>query len=85
MATKTRVRLIATRVRSPDKDYWGKLKPGLKYLKGTLYMKLYLHADYFNMIHWWFDTSYRTHWYFKSHTGAVMSMGAGAILSFSRK
>ena len=28
---------------------------------------------------------YGTHWDFRSHTGAVMSMGKGEILSLSRK
>ena len=48
-------------------------------------MKLYLRADYLNMVYWWVDASHVTHWDRKIHTGAVMSMGAGAILSFSRK
>ena len=38
------VAFLATRVRSLDEDDWGKLKQGLKYLKGTLYMNLYLRA-----------------------------------------
>ena len=48
-------------------------------------MKLYLRADSLNMIQWWFDVLYGTHWYFKSHTGEVMLMGAGEIMIFSRK
>ena len=72
-------------LRSPDEDDWGKLKRGLNYLKGTLYMNLYLRADYLNMIICWVDASYGTHWDCKSHTGAVMSMEAGAIMSLSRK
>ena len=48
-------------------------------------MKIYLRADYLNMIRWWVDASCGTHWDCKSHTGALISMGAGAIMSFSRK
>jgi hypothetical protein len=36
---------LTTRVRSPDKDDWGKVKRVLGYLKGTLYMPLILSAD----------------------------------------
>ena len=63
---------LAMRVRSPDEDSWGGLKRGLKYLKFTLYMKLYLRADYINMTIWWVYASYSTHWDHKSNTGAVM-------------
>ena len=72
-------------LRSPYEDDWGNLKRGLKYLKVNLYMKLYLRSDYHNMIYWWVDASYGTHWDRKSHTVAVISMGAGEIMSFSRK
>ena len=34
------VSFLTAIVRSPDKDEWGKLKRGLKYLKVNLYMKL---------------------------------------------
>ena len=79
------VSFLTTRVRSPDKYDWRKLKRGLKYLKGTLYMKLYLSEDALNVVHWWVNASYGTHWDCRSHTGAVMSMGKGAILTLSRK
>ena len=47
-------------------------------------MKLYLTADSLSIIHWWVDAAYGVHWDCKGHTGAMMSMGKGAILSFSR-
>ena len=77
------VAFLTTIVRSPDEDNRGNLKWGLNHLKVMLYMKLYLRDDSINIIFWWVDTSYGPHWYCKSHTGAVMPMGAGAILSFS--
>ena len=55
------------------------------YLKGTLYMKRHLSADSLTSIHWWVDGSYGVHWDSKGHTGALMSMGRGAIVSISRK
>ena len=36
---------LTTRVRSPDKDDWGKVKRVLGYLKGTLHIPLILSAD----------------------------------------
>jgi hypothetical protein len=36
---------LTTRVKSPDKDSWGKVKRLLGYLKGTLHMPLILLAD----------------------------------------
>ena len=48
-------------------------------------MKLYLSADALNVVRWWLDALYGTHWDCRSHTGDVMYMGKGEILSFSRK
>ena len=78
------VSFLTTRVISPDEDDSGKLKRGLKYLKGTLYMKLYLSEYELNIFRWWVNTSYGTHWDCRSHIRAVMSMGKGAIMSLSR-
>ena len=33
----------------------------------------------------WVDASYGVHWDFKAHTGALMSLGLGAIVNVSRK
>ena len=82
---KTLVSLLITRVKEPDLDDWGKLRHGLMYLKGTLYMKQYITADSLRNIVWWVDGSFWVHWDSKGHTGAMMSMGNGAIAKFSRK
>ncbi len=42
---QTAVAFRTTRVKSPDKDDWGKLKRVLKYLNGTKYLKLNLSVD----------------------------------------
>ena len=44
------VSFLATRVKELDEDAWGKLKHGLGYLKGTLYMKRHMKADSLSMI-----------------------------------
>ena len=64
---------------------WKKLIRLLKYLNGTKEKKLILCADNLNVIKWYIDASFAVHPDFKSHTGAVMTMGTGAIQSMSRK
>ena len=48
-------------------------------------MKMYISADGMMNIMWLVDGSYGVHWDSKGHTGAMMSMGKGAIVSVSRK
>ena len=43
------------------------------------------HADKLNILKWYVDTSFAVHTDFKSHTGVVMTMGKGAMMSMSRK
>ena len=52
---------LTTRVKEPDEDDWAKLKHGLIYLKGTLYMKRHMTAGALNIIRWWLDASYGVH------------------------
>ena len=63
----------------------GKLRRVLKYLKGTKYMKLTLTIDNLLMIRWWVDALDRTHHDCKGHTGSMMSLGGGAVVSSSTK
>ena len=65
-------------------DDWKKLRHGLGYLAGTLHMKRYLTADSLNNIIWWVDGSYGVHWDSKGHTGAMISMGKGAIVNIKK-
>jgi hypothetical protein len=82
---QTTVAFLTTRVKKPDEDDWGKLKRLLKYLKGTKHMKLTLTVDNLSIIRWWVDASYNVHEDCKGQTGAMMSLGKGAPISFSRK
>ena len=72
---------LATRVKGPDKDDWGKLKYGMMYLKGTLHIKVHMKADSISMIVWWVDASYVMHWGCKGHMGEIMSMGKVALVN----
>lgn len=44
-----------------------------------------LRADNLNIIKWHIDSSFAVHPNMKSHTGAVMTLGAGAMQCMSRK
>ena len=79
------ISFLTIRVKEPDEDDWGKLRHGLMYLKGTMYMKWHMSADSLNTIRWWVDASYGVHWDCKGHTGAMTSMGKGATVNMSRK
>ena len=66
-------------------DDWKKLRHCMRYLKSTRYMKRHLSADNLTNLMWWVDGSYGVHWDSKGHTGAMMSMGKGAIVNVSRR
>ena len=53
---QTPVSFMTSRVKKPDLDDWGKLRRCLKYLKGTLHMKLTLSVDDLGVIKWWVDS-----------------------------
>jgi hypothetical protein len=48
-------------------------------------MKLNLSVDNLTTIRWWVDASHAVHNDCRGHTGAMMSMGKGATISFSNK
>jgi hypothetical protein len=57
----------------------------MKYLYGTRNEYLTLSADDLRVVKWYVDTSFAVHPDFKSHTGAVMILGKGAMQSIARK
>ncbi len=79
------VAFLTTRVKSPDKDNWGKLKRVLKYLNGTKYLKLRLSMENVGMLKWYVDGSHNVHPDCRGHGGVLFSMGKGATTSYSRK
>ena len=56
-----------------------------KYLKVTIGLNPTLTADDLSVVKWWVDASYTINDDRKSHTGAVMTLGKGAVTSFSKK
>jgi len=81
---QTAVSFLTKRVRAPDEHDWGKLKRVLRYLKGTMHMKLTLSVDSMTTICWYVDASYGAHMDLKGHTGMMMTLGKGAVMKFSR-
>ena len=57
----------------------------LQYLIWTKHIKLTLCVDNLGQIRWWVDTSHNVDVDCKGQTGAMMSLGQGATISFSRK
>ena len=76
---------LSTKVKKPSEDDWNKLIRMMKYLNGTRKMVLTLSADDLKVIKWYVDASFAVHADYKSHTGAVMTMGKGAVMGMSRK
>merc|ERR1712151_922010 len=79
------VAVLATRVREPSESDWNEMVRLLKYLNGTRNKCLTLRVDNLNILKWYVDVSFGVHPDFKSHTGGVLTMGHGAIISMSRK
>ena len=79
------VAFLSTRVKHPDEDDWGKLKRLLRYLYGTLHLKLTLEISDTSIIKWWVDASHRVHDDCRGHSGAMMSWGKGTVISTSNK
>jgi hypothetical protein len=79
------IAFLSTRVRCPDEEDWQKLVRLMKFLKATRKDVLTLKASSDKCIKWYADASFAVHPDFKSHTGATMTMGQGAVMSMSRK
>jgi hypothetical protein len=82
---QTAAAFLTTRVKSPDKDDWGKLKRVLKYLNGTKYLKLSISVENLGILKWYVDWLHNVHWDCKGHRGAMFTMGKEAVSSYSRK
>jgi hypothetical protein len=76
---------LTTRVTCSTDNDWEKLTRMMKFLKQTANERLTLRADGSGKLRWHVDAAFAVHPDFRSHTGAVMSMGHGAITSISRK
>ena len=57
----------------------------IKYLNGTNKKYLTMSADDLKLVKWYVEASFTVHPDLKNHTGAIMTMGHGAMQSVSRK
>jgi hypothetical protein len=79
------IAFLCTRVQHPTEDDWKKLRRMIQFLKGTEKEVLTLKADDSHVIKWHVDASFAVHEDFKSHTGATMTLGNGAVMTGSTK
>ena len=79
------VAILASRVQNPNESDWNKLVRKMRYLHTTKKWHLTMSADDLRVIKWYVDASFAVHPDFRSHTGAVMTMGGGVMQSISRK
>lgn len=76
---------LATRVHEPNQGDWTKLTKIMNFLEKTKDDIATMSADNTQTIKWYVDSSFAVHKDMKSHTGAVMTLGHGAIISDSTK
>ena len=76
---------MSKRVKSPTKQDYQKLVRLMSYLKETQDDVLTLEANDEQSDEWWIDAAFAVHPDYKSHTGAVQTLGSGAISSISTK
>jgi hypothetical protein len=79
------VAYLCTRVKSPNQSDYRKLARVIKYLRLTISIPLVLGWDGTGQLTWSVDASFAVHKDMRSHTGAVLSLGQGALVSMSLK
>ena len=81
----TAIGYLGTRVKEPNELDWKKLLKLLGFLKGSVKDILTLEADDTQTLYWYSDAAFAVHPDMRSHTGAVFTLGKGAIYSASTK
>ena len=79
------ISFLTSRVKQPDKDDWEKLTRLVVYLKESIDLRLRLSSSVMGVVKWWVDASFATRDQRRSQTGGCLSMGNGAVFSFSKK
>jgi hypothetical protein len=79
------IAFLTTRVREPNEQDWFKLLKMMNYLNNTQEDVLLLGINDTFDVTWHLDAAFAVHNDKKSHTGATMSLGEGAIISVSTK
>jgi hypothetical protein len=79
------ISFLTTRVQNPDLDDLNKLNRVLKYVNGTKSLCISLSISDSPKVHAFIDASYGIHEDGKSHSGLVITLGGGPILTKSTK
>jgi hypothetical protein len=79
------VAYMCTRVKAPTVSDYHKLGGTIKYLRNTIFKPLVLGWDGSRLLTWSVDVSFAIDIDMRSHTGAVLSIGQGAMMSMSSK
>jgi hypothetical protein len=79
------VAYLCTRVKSPNQSDYRKLTRVIKYLRLTISIPLVLGWNGTGELRWSVDASFAVHKDMRSHTGAVLTLGQGALMSMSLK
>ena len=79
------VSFLCTRVQNPTTYDWTKLTRMMDFLKRTKDEVLTLRSDGTRTATWSIDAAFAVHPDMKSHSGITMTLGKGAVMSFSRK
>ncbi len=81
----TAVAFLTTRVSESDYDDCKKSARCVKYLRDTKSLSLTLEAGNNAIVQWWIVASFAIHKDVRSHTGAVLTIGKGAVYSMFTK
>jgi hypothetical protein len=81
----TTVIFLATRVNDPREEDWAKLSRLLKYINATRELGIRLDASRGIQVFAFIDASFAVHQDYKSHTGGVITIGAGPVWAKSSK
>ena len=76
---------INTLANKIDKDYWGKHKRILKYLKGTRKLNLGLSVGEMSVVKWWLEDLYVVHKDCRGHNKDMMPLEKIHMSSLSTK
>ena len=79
------VAYLCTRVKYPNEADYDKLRRVIKYIRRTIHLPLLLGWDESGSITWSVDASFACHNDYRSHTGALATLGKGSIISLSMK
>jgi len=79
------VAFLCTRVKAPTEEDYKKLTRVIRYLRSIIHLPLLIGWDESGVLTWSVDAAFAVHEDMRSHTGAALTMGKGALLSMSLK